>query len=152
MRFARCSEALYYDLIKTPHGHIPAPKVKVWSWLPIPISGYRNDFTFSCPCCGSPSFFKLWDCCRECEYYGGYQYDAEKWKLKRRREKWRNRWKQLEYAILPLLVLFGKASYLRTTRINVRDYEVYGGSLTDELRKEISAERAEFMKKYGMYL
>ena len=151
MKWTRCSDALYYDLVKIPHGHVPAPRVKLWSWLPLPVKGYRTEWTFSCPVCGRDSFFKVFYRCRECEW-DNYEESEESWKRRSRREKWRNRWKKLEYAMLPLLVLFGKAGYLRTTRIHARDLSIYGGKLTNELREEIAAERAKFIEKYGGYI
>ena len=121
MEFARCSDALYYDLLKVPHGHIPAPMVKFWSWLPVPVRGKRTPRTFMCPRCGMPSFFKVQFSCSWCaDFQDMPNYD---YKRVRRREKWRARWKQLEYVLLPFLVLFGKAWYMRSTRYHAVDYQ-----------------------------
>lgn len=148
MRFAKCSDALYYDLVKIPHGHVPAPMVRFWRWLPMPLNGYRTEWTFSCPVCGEPSFFKIWDMCWDCEQYGDWSYDDDRYKRRREREKWRRRWKTLEYVFLPLLVLLGKSWYLRSTRIAVLDYPPHGGNLTQQLQEEISKERIAFIEKY----
>ena len=129
MEFTKCSDALYYDLVKIPHGHIPAPMVKFWSWLPIPIKGKRTSTTFFCPNCGEPSFFKIRERCNWCEQWWdenddevSYKEMRKKYDWKRKREKWRRRWKELEYALLPLLILFGKAGYLRSVRYHFRDF------------------------------
>ncbi|HUW44726.1 MAG TPA: hypothetical protein VMW50_02930 [Dehalococcoidia bacterium] len=123
MKFAQPKNANYYDLVRTPHGHIPAPMIKFWSWLPIPIKGQRDWGTFHCPVCGSPSFFKTGYGCDEC------QYDNEqKWKTYHNREKKRRKWKRLEYAMLPLLVLIGKAWYLPSIKLTLFEQrEKYGG-------------------------
>ena len=115
-----CKNALYYDLVRVPHGHIPAPMVKFWGWFPLPIKDKRTYNTFICPNCGSPSFFKVWDSCNWCQYYDEEFYDRTY--INQKREKWRRRWKDLEYALLPLLVLLGKAWYMRSERYNIRDY------------------------------
>jgi hypothetical protein len=114
-----CEEGLYYDLIRIPHGHIPAPKVKFWKNLKIPIKGMRTGDTFHCPNCGASSFFKVFGHCRQC-YHWKETEDILKQSL--RHERWRKRWKQLEYIILPLLVFFGKAWYMKSERVNIRDY------------------------------
>ena len=127
MSFTNCRQPLYYDLVKIPHGHIPAPKVKFWSWLPIPIKGKRDSNTFQCPKCGRTNFFKILDRCETCKYEDSLTYDHEydyEYSLHGPRyEKWRKRWKQLEYIFLPLLVLIGKASYLRSVRRHTTDYK-----------------------------
>ena len=127
MEFAKCSESLYYDLIKIPHGHIPAPMVEFWKWLPIPVVGKRTSKTFYCPNCGCSSFFKANYSCESCrEYYEDTEESYKRWnkryEQRRKREKKRARWKNIEYAILPLLILTGKAGYLRSIRYHARDY------------------------------
>jgi ribosomal protein L37E len=152
VRFAKCSDSLYYDLVRIPHGHVPAPKVRFWRWLPLPIGGYRTEWTFGCPVCGRESFFKIDYMCRECDYDGYNPYSREYWERKSRREKWRKRWKTFEYVFLPLLVLVGKAYYLRSTRIHVSDYPRYNGNLTEEVLEEIEGKKRASMDKYGGYL
>lgn len=123
MNFTTCRSPLYYDLIKIPHGHIPAPKVKFWNWLPIPIIGKRDSNTFQCPECGRPSFFKVYSRCQYCEYGSIFDDSVEDLISRDRRERWRSIWKKIEYIFLPFLVLFGKAYYLRSVRYHVSDYK-----------------------------
>lgn len=107
----------YYDLIKLPHGHVPVPKARLWSHLPVPIREFRGEDYYECPCCGQPSFFKVEYACRECDndlgYYDGYDPEKEVYRIRRqRRNYFRQFLKRIEYLFLPLLVLTGKAWYV----------------------------------------
>ncbi|MEM1589998.1 MAG: hypothetical protein QW175_06240 [Candidatus Bathyarchaeia archaeon] len=110
-------DGYYYDLIRVPHGHIPVPKVKLWSRLPLPIKEFRDERYYRCPSCGQPSFFKILFTCDECW--------KDNWRLlgyrkAERRDYFRQFWKRLEYLLLPVLVLTGKAWYvLASSRISV---------------------------------
>lgn len=122
----RAKYGRYYDLIRVPHGHIPAPKINLWSNFPMPIKEYRaNDF-YECPSCGEPSFFKIEYACYECQ--GEDTEDADNWAWKRykrnkRRNYFRDLKKRLEYLFLPFLVLLGKAWYVRSERLHNSDLE-----------------------------
>jgi len=124
MKWATCRKSLYYDLVRVPHGHIPAPMVGFWSWLPLPVKGKRDGRMFFCPVCGMPSFFKVFDQCRWCEDWDDTPHDewVKEYERKRRREKWRARWKRLEYVLLPILMLTGKAWYIRSVRYHSVDF------------------------------
>lgn len=126
MKFISSEKGRYYDLIRIPHGHIPAPKVKFWGGLPIPIKGERTQDTFSCPSCGRSSFFKVFHQCRVCEWeqeddWETWKYNEGRYQKRLKREKWRKRWKKLEYALLPFLILIGKAWYIRSARTHYLD-------------------------------
>ena len=125
MKYMSSEKGRYYDLIRIPHGHIPAPKIKFWKWLPIPIKGERSYDTFSCPICGRGSFFKIYDQCRVCEWeiddYETWRSIEERYRKRLRREKGRKRWKNLECALLPILILIGKAWYMRSDRYHFSD-------------------------------
>jgi len=118
----------YYDLIHVPHGHIPAPKANLWSSLPLPVKQERG-LMYHCPVCGEPSFFKIRYMCQGCrmEYEWGDdwidEYAYKKYRKKQRREYFRNIWKRLEYLFLPVLVLLGKAWYIRSERLHHSDPE-----------------------------
>jgi hypothetical protein len=120
MKAISCETARYYDLIELPHGHIPAPKIKFWRKVPIPIGRPRNENFFQCFTCGESSFFKTFSC-GWCEGYGGCDSDYQAYKKYHKREKSRMRWKKVEYAILPLLLLFDKVRYNQSTRIHHKD-------------------------------
>ncbi len=124
----------YYDLIRVPHGHLPVGKVFLWRRLPIPVREIRDDKYFRCPICGETSFFKVsqFDCiicwskreeqrqqlCRrdnDAWLRLSMRYAAEKVRFERS-EYFRRFWKQLECLVLPLLVLAGKAWYVRSMR------------------------------------
>lgn len=109
-------DACYYDLLRVPHGHTPAPMAHFWGWLPIPVKGVRDSYTFSCPNCGEGSFFKTYTNCPNCRYdeWGDENYGESHYNAKR--EKWRRRLKDIEYALLPLLILLGKAWYMPSIR------------------------------------
>jgi len=131
MKFTQPRNGNYYDLVRIPHGHIPAPRVKFWSWLPIPIKGQRTYNTFHCPICGSPSFFKVRGHCEDCGPI--YDDDEQQWKNWAKKEDVRNRWKRLEEILLPLLVLLGKAWYMPSDRLNyLEQVKKYGPGLNVE--------------------
>jgi len=118
----------YYDLIRVPHGHIPAPLTNLWSKLPIPVKEVRDENYYFCPVCGEPSFFKIRYACWKCQ--GEFEYDPslEEWawkeyKRKMRKDYFRNFLKRIEYLILPFLVLIGKAWYVRSYRLHPSDRE-----------------------------
>jgi hypothetical protein len=117
MKFAQPKNANYYDLVRIPHGHIPAPMIKFWSWLPIPIRGQRDEYTFRCGTCGSPSFFKSFHCETCYDWYEDDPRSEKKWKELREKENIRAKWKNWEYRLLPLLVLIGKAWYMPSERL-----------------------------------
>jgi len=144
-KYVKCKDALYYDLVKVIHGHIPAPKVKFWSWLPIPIKGERNYSTFRCPNCGTSSFFKVWDSCDYCQYYDDEFYKQTY--VNQKRERWRSRWKTLEYIFLPLLVLFGKAWYMRSVRHHWIDFQ-RGRIETQQMNFGPSYKQKTLMEEY----
>jgi hypothetical protein len=111
----------YYDLIKLPSGHYPAPKLRLWKRLPIPVQGIRHSSTFRCPRCGRVSFFKSTYGCFWCENYGHSMSVSVRRKI-RRREYFRNLRKKLELLILPVLVLLGKAYYMTSIRTHSLDF------------------------------
>jgi len=115
MKFQQTKNANYYDLVKIPHGHIPAPMIKFWGWLPIPIKGNRDYDTFHCPTCGCSSFYKTGITCRYCDFRD--DDNEQVWKKHQKREKNRKKWKRFEHAILPLLILFGKAWYMPSVKL-----------------------------------
>ena len=121
MDFKQPNNSNYYDLVRIPHGHIPAPMIKFWGWIPIPVKGTRSYNTFHCPVCGSPSFYKTGYGCHECQY----DYEQE-FKRYHKREQRRKNWKRLEHAILPLLVILGKVWYMPSERLThleqIREY------------------------------
>jgi len=117
----RSKDGWYYDLIKLPHGHLPAPKVNLWSHLPLPVKEWRDENYYCCPMCGKPSFFKINFACYSCQDDFEYDEKAYEWaqrraKIAQRRRYFKQIWKRLEYLILPLLVLLGKASYVPSIR------------------------------------
>jgi len=122
MEYAKCKNALYYDLLVIPHGHIPAPMVRFWSWLPIPVKGLRTYDTFSCPVCGMPSFFKIDYMCRECESWNDGEEYYLHWKSREGKRKKRLKWKAFEYALLPLYILLGKAWYMKSVQYHAIDF------------------------------
>jgi len=142
MEFETCRNACYYDLIEIPHGHIPAPMVRFWDWLPIPVGDNRNYHTYYCPRCGEPSFFKQDFACQRCDLKMDWSdfNNIRRWDEYQDREKWRNRWKQLEYIFLPILVLLGKAKYMKSVRIHYTDSleqykkrkEIFGDYIREE--------------------
>lgn len=114
----RAKDGRYYDLVRIPHGHIPAPIVNFWSRLPLPIKEYRGWDFFYCPFCGRASFFKgiCWDCS---EYLPDSEYRYYRARL--RREYFRKLWKRLEYMLLPFLVVIGKAWYVSSRELHYWD-------------------------------
>ena len=99
----------YYDLIRVPHGHIPAPLVRLWSRLPLPIKEFRKYDYYHCPICGEPSFFK--GVCDDCFFY--YPFETDTWyKQTARKEYFRQILKRIECIFLPFLAFFGKAWYV----------------------------------------
>lgn len=122
--------ARYYDLIRVPHGHIPAPMTNFWSKLPIPVKEFRTGDFYSCPICGGPNFFKINYACWWCQNLDDYQeYAYQRYKQRKRREYFRELWKKLEYIFLPLLILFGKAWYVKSKRLHVKDFSFYGSKM-----------------------
>lgn len=115
----RAKNGRYYDLIKVPHGHIPTPLVNLWSNFPIPVKERRGWDYYYCRFCGTPSFFK--GICRQCEYDFEWDMLASYYQKKKRREYFRKLWKRLEYLYLPLLVLTGKAWYVRSKVLHPHD-------------------------------
>lgn len=121
---AKSKDANYYDLIRVPHGHIPAPLVNFWSKFPIPVKETRGCDFYYCPRCGEPSFFKIefacWQCQDDIEEFGAWKLYKElqrKYQRRKRRKYFRNFWKRLEYLCLPVLVLLGKAWYVKSNRL-----------------------------------
>jgi hypothetical protein len=104
-------EGNYYDLIRVPHGHVPAPKVKLWGGYAVPIKEVRDECTFHCLRCGEPNFFKV-HYCNECVEYG----ENVVVEVDETREKIRRIIKDAEAALLPLLVLLGVAWYMPSVR------------------------------------
>jgi len=120
----------YYDLIKLPHGHIPAPLSNFWSSLPLPVRDVRTYNYYRCPECGTESFFKIERCCRNCEDFMfdcATSKDYKKFEVRVRRRQRRRYFKQLlkqvEYWFLPVLVLFGEAWYVKSDRLHWRDID-----------------------------
>lgn len=118
----------YYDLIHVPHGHIPTPKTNLWSHLPLPVKAIRGSRFYYCPCCGQPSFFKIRYACWTCEEDFAYDADYEKkcyarYRRRERRRYFKQLFKRIEYLFLPILVLLGKAWYVRSVRRHYCDYE-----------------------------
>ena len=130
MKYKSPKDSQYYDLVRIPHGHIPAPMIRLWKHLPIPVKGVRDSNTFHCRGCGFPSFFKT-NSCYYCQYWDSNDPDYWEWAEDQirleRSERWRARWKQLEYLFLPLLVVFGKAWYMPSRRRHVNDWLNDGG-------------------------
>lgn len=111
----------YYDLVRVPHGHIPVTKLRLWRRLPIPVREIRGDDYFRCPECGSPSFFKIDISCRNCAARGSDSWllgesILQRWQNRDRRDYFRMFLKRLECLVLPVLVLAGKAWYVRSER------------------------------------
>jgi len=158
----------YYDLIRVPHGHIPAPKANLWSGLPIPVKEIRGPDFYACPECGNPSFFKINYVCYECE--DNFQYCDPKWedrayvrfKRRMRRRYFKDILKRIECWLLPVLVLTGKAWYVVSNRWSQKevfinkpfDYLEFRGCL--ECGEFISVPRFEpykgQMKPTGLWL
>ena len=120
--------ARYYDLIRVPSGHIPAPMIRLWSSLPIPVKQLRTERLYRCPVCGEPSFFKIRYACWECEMYMEDNPEFQKqvmrdYRKRQRREYFRNMRKKIEMLLLPFLVLIGKAWYVRSPRLHPIDPE-----------------------------
>lgn len=124
----RPAQGGYYDLVRVPHGHLPVTKVFLWRRLPIPVREIRDGNYFRCPECGSKSFFKP-PPCRVCISRNEelYRIDFDRWFREadqraakaiqhERRDYFRRFWKQLECFALPLLVLAGRAWYVRSMR------------------------------------
>lgn len=107
-------DASYYDLVRTPSGHTPAPKLRFWKWLSVPVKELRDNNTFTCPRCGEGSFFKTWTYCDNCNEYLDWNEYPNTYDSKR--EKRRRLLKDIECAILPILLLFGKAWYMPSIR------------------------------------
>lgn len=111
---AKAGKGRYYDLIKVPHGHIPVSRIKLWSKLPIPIKAFRGYGFFKCPECGSPSFFQI---VQDCGCCGAFMEDGYERLLRRKRRRYfKGILKRIESLILPILVLTGKAYYVRSER------------------------------------
>jgi len=134
MKLAQAKNANYYDLVRIPHGHIPAPMIKFWDWLLIPVKGQRDYSTFHCNICGSSNFFKQGYGCNDCGgSYPGMD-DENDWKNNQLKEKTRKKWKHLEHAILPLLILFGKAWYMPSVRLTyLEQVKKYGPPVQVEI-------------------
>ena len=107
-------DASYYDLIRTIHGHTPAPKLRFWKGLSIPVKELRDGNTFTCPQCGEGSFFKTFSSCNSCRDW--LDWDEYPNHYNAGREKARRLLKDIECALLPLLILAGKAWYMPSTR------------------------------------
>jgi len=104
----------YYDLVRVPHGHIPVPLVRgLWRYLPLPVREFRTWEFYECPLCGTPSFFKgvCWEC-QDWDWAAAERYYSRR----RRREYFRAVWKRVELWLLPLLLLLGRAWYVRARR------------------------------------
>jgi hypothetical protein len=100
----------------------------LWGSLPLPIREKRGQDFYFCPECGEPSFFKIDGWCDECDRImedcgltPSRKFYARVIRRKRR-TYFRRFLKQLELLLLPLLVLLGKAWYVRTTRLHARDF------------------------------
>lgn len=126
----RPAAGLYYDLIRVPHGHIPVPRVKLWALLPLPVLEFRDYDFFSCPECGEPSFFKINYACWNCEDVLEYDCGRKAWRAwqarvhrRARRIYFRGLVKRLEYLLLPVLLLMGKAWYVRSERKHCSDFQ-----------------------------
>jgi len=114
----RPKDGLYYDLIRVPHGHIPAPMTNLWSALPIPVKDERGCDYYYCPNCGEPSFFKINSWCRTCEAWDLVDDEiVRRYKRRRRRKYFKEIFKRIEYWFLPILILLGKAWYVGSTRL-----------------------------------
>jgi hypothetical protein len=123
LRKLRPIDGYYYDLIRVPHGHIPVPKANLWSHLPLPIKEFRDECYYRCPSCGEPSFFKIQYVCDECfedlDDIEQYYYKCFRVRMERR-DYFRSFWKRIEYLLLPILVLTGKAWYvLASSRLSI---------------------------------
>jgi len=119
----KAARGLYYDLIRVPHGHIPAPKTNLWSLFPMPVKEYRDYDYYECPECGDPSFFKINYMCQDCEEWNDDESAWRRYKRRQRRKYWKELLKRIEYLILPFLVLTGKAWYVRSVRHHFNDYD-----------------------------
>jgi len=124
--------ALYYDLVRVPHGHLPAPRLRLWGRLPLPIRQTRDSNFYRCPECGEPSFFKIDGWCEECNQIMedcGLEPSRKFYARvvrRKRRTYFRRFLKQIELLFLPLLVVLGKAWYVRSQRLHVRDFNRVG--------------------------
>jgi len=141
LKFYFAKDCDYYDLIRLPHGHWPAPMLFfLWKYLPIPRGKPRDDSFYKCHECGRNSFFKILRWCDICESELQNCYDSEfnwdKLKYEDKKEKLNNNYqkrlkrenkrfllKKIEHIFLPILLLFGKVKYNKSTRL--KDWEVY---------------------------
>ena len=115
-------DGLYYDLIRVPSGHIPAPKANLWSHLPIPVKEERYWDFYYCPFCGQPSFYK--GVCRDCEMqFSGSNVVSNYYYKRRRREYFRKIKKRLQYLFLPFLIAIGEAWYVHSKIKHYWDYD-----------------------------
>jgi hypothetical protein len=122
----KAARGLYYDLIRVPHGHIPAPKTNLWSHFPMPVKEFRDYGFFHCPECRRPSFFSINGMCMDCEEEISYLQEEGIWRrgMRRRRRKYfKGLLKRIEYVVLPFLVLTGKAWYVHSVRHHFSDYD-----------------------------
>lgn len=124
----RPKDGKYYDLVKLPHGHIPAPLIRLWSSIPLPVKAIRDEYYYCCPECGEPSFFKInymcWQCQDFYEYNCGQKVFNNAWrrhKRRKRRKYFKEILKKIEYLVLPILALVGKAYYVESKRGHFRD-------------------------------
>jgi len=124
----KAKDGRYYDLIHVPHGHIPTPLMNLWSHLPLPIKDFRTGSFYRCPECGMGSFFKVNSWCDQCDYEFTYEtsygkYIKRRYHRRRRRKYFKELLKQVEYWFLPILVVLGKAWYVRSERLHHTDLE-----------------------------
>lgn len=102
----------YYDLLHLPHGHFPIPMLKRWRGFPILARHVRDEYFYSCSCCGEPSFFQEAPYCRECwELHGdpsGSTWLTRRENRDKRRTYFKNLWKRLDCLFLPILVLLNR--------------------------------------------
>lgn len=120
----RPAVGLYYDLVRVPHGYVPAGKIWLWKRFPLLVKQIRDDKFFKCPECGSPSFFKIEGYCRECSMGGTVQFLNRAWirgVQRKRRAYFRRFIKDVEVLFLPVLALLGKAWYVHSERLHNKD-------------------------------
>jgi len=140
---ALAAEGLYYDLIRVPHGHVPAGKVWLWRRFPLVVKEFRGDGFFKCPECGQANFFKSCHFCPSSSFqtmddffyqaYGALgakrQMDLLAYRrrctARARRDYFRRFIKDVEVLFLPVFALLGKAWYIRSERTHFSDEVPY---------------------------
>lgn len=131
MNFFFLKNHRYYDLVRFPHGHYPAPLIsKLFHFLPIPAGKLRDNEFYQCPECGKSSFFMNLRWCSVCqseieEWYFNSEDERNqeeidgyyrRWSERKKKHEKNMRWKRIEHFFLPILLIFGQVRYNRSVR------------------------------------